>query len=443
MVGAFVLVLAAAVALSALLAGERSSAPFALAPLEGRDEQELYIRRPTVEAAFAMQSYRPGAVARLLFFDTAAGVRLRVYRIGAGAGRLPARDVLRGTRVGPDSVLARVRPGETVRLRLGASWRTGLYYAELTAPGGRIGYAPFVLAPRRLGEHRIAVVLPTQTWQAYNFRDDDGNGTADTWYALDHVTNHARLFRPFQNRGIPQHFRYYDEPFLRWLERSVVPVDFISDAELDTVSAATLARDYQLLVFEGHHEYVTGHEFDAVTGFRDRGGNLLFLSANTFFYKITVDGDVMTRGEQWRNLGRPEAALVGAAFFGYDAEAHGGAPWIIRDVPATRWIFRGTRLGPGSPFASGGIEADHTSPASPRGTQVVAEIPNIWDRGTNAQMTYYRAPSGAEVVAAGAFSLATAVWQPPVRIVMVNLIERLAPGAGWRGADAARGTPRR
>ena len=48
---------------------------------------------------------------------------------------------------------------------------------------GRMGFAPFVVAPRRIGEHRVAVVLPTLTWQAYNFRDDDGDGSADSWYA--------------------------------------------------------------------------------------------------------------------------------------------------------------------------------------------------------------------------------------------------------------------
>ena len=35
---------------------------------------------------------------------------------------------------------------------------------------------------------------------------------------------------------------------------------------------------------------MTAHEYDVVTGFRDRGGNLMFLSANNFFYKITISG---------------------------------------------------------------------------------------------------------------------------------------------------------
>ena len=60
--------------------------------------------------------------------------------------------------------------------------------------------------PHRLGEHRVAVVLPTLTWQAYNLRDDDGDGTGDTWYATL-PRPHRRLARPFLDRGVPSHFR--------------------------------------------------------------------------------------------------------------------------------------------------------------------------------------------------------------------------------------------
>ena len=50
------------------------------------------------------------------------------------------------------------------------------------------------------------VVLPTQTWQAYNLRDDNGDGKGDTWYANWKVHT-ARLGRPFLNRGVPYNFR--------------------------------------------------------------------------------------------------------------------------------------------------------------------------------------------------------------------------------------------
>ena len=213
-----------------------------------------------------------------------------------------------------------------------------------------------MLAPAHLGEHRIAVVLPTQTWQAYNYRDDDGDGSPDTWYqGPPHTT--ARLYRPFENRGVPAHYRYYDEPFLRWLARNRVGADFISDAELNAFGGDELARAYDLIIFPGHHEYVTTHEYDAVTRFRDDGGSLLFLSANNFYAKITIEHGVMTRVGWWRLLGRPEAALVGIQFFHNDLGEHRGS-WVVRRSPAGRWIFRGTGLGLGDTFSSGGIEAD-------------------------------------------------------------------------------------
>ena len=78
------------------------------------------------------------------------------------------------------------------------------------------------------------------------------------------------------------------------------------------------ARSCDLIVFPGHHEYVTGGEYQAVTAFRDGGGNLAFLSANNFFWRIELKGDVMTRTKQWRDLRRPEAALIGVQYLAND-----------------------------------------------------------------------------------------------------------------------------
>src|SRR5205823_9333107 len=126
-----------------------------------------------------------------------------------------------------------------------------------------------------------------------------------------------------------------------------------------------LRKAYRLLVFEGHHEYVTEHEYDAVTRYRDLGGNLLFLSANNFFWKITIDRDVMTRVARWRDLGRPEAALIGVQYFHNDRGEHRG-PWIVRKTQGTSWLTSGTGLTVGAPLSSGGIEADSVTSASPK-----------------------------------------------------------------------------
>jgi hypothetical protein len=281
-----------------------------------------------------------------------------------------------------------------------------------------------VVRPRRLGAHRVAVVLPTLTWQAYNLRDDDGDGQGDSWYA-DWTHHTVHLGRPFLNRGVPSNFRVYDLNFLHWLDRNGHDVDVLSDAELDTVASGRGLARYRLIVFPGHHEYVTTHEYDAVEQYRNLGGHLMFLSANDFFWQVVRHGNTIERTRQWRDLGRPEASLIGVQYRGNDRGEHRG-PWIVRHAEAAPWLFAGTGLRDGMPLSNAGIEIDATAAASPRGLKVLAEIPNLFGRGFTAQMTYYESPQGAKVFAAGAFTLAGSAMQPNVSALLENLWKRLA-----------------
>jgi hypothetical protein len=408
------------IAATALLALAGAAENTAL-PLEGRDANQRDSLRPKITAAFPRESYRPGQRARLTVYSGTRRLTLQFFRAGLEQVPTKANDVMLGAPVTPRIRIGAVRSGRVLRVTMG-NWSSGVYFAELRAPGGRIGYAPFVLRPSRLGEQRVAVVIPTQTWQAYNFRDDDGDGVADTWYVQG---NTARLGRPFLNRGVPPHFKYYDAPFLRWLARTGHSADYLSDADLSAVaSGRRLAARYSLIVFPGHHEYVTAHEYDIVTGYRNRGGNLMFLSANNFFYEIRRRGVTMTRVGRWRDLGRPEAALIGVQYFDWDHSSGRRGPWIVRRSGATSWIFAGTGLRRGSGLSSGGIEADSTAPGSPR-VRILAEIPDVFGDGRTAQMTYYER-HGAKVFAAGAFTLAGSVEEPPARQIIENLWARLA-----------------
>jgi hypothetical protein len=292
----------------------------------------------------------------------------------------------------------------------------------LNGPGGRVGYAPFVVPPKRLGQNRVAVVMPTRTWQAYNFRDDDRDGHGDTWYAtVGHST--ARLYRPYLNRGVPPHFRSYDLHFIHWLSRTGKKVDFLSQAELDGIRPAALRGSYDVLVFPGHHEYVTTGEYDAVEGFRDLGGSLVMLSADNFFWRIDLENGVMTRIAKWRELDRPEAALLGVQYIGNDEGEHRGA-WLLRKAPATDWLFAKTGVAVGQGFSNAGIEIDHTNSHSPRGTQVLGELPNLLGPGMTGQMTYYSTSRGAQVFSAGAFTLAGSIRQKPVAQLLEKIWDR-------------------
>ena len=201
----------------------------------------------------------------------------------------------------------------------------------------------------------------------------------------------------------------------------------LSQSDLEAAaSSRVLADAYDLIVFPGHHEYVTTREYDLIEGYRNLGGNLMFLSANNFFWQVVKRGQFVTKTKLWRDLGRPEAALIGVQY-----RANGKAPrqpWIVRRSPAATWIFAGTGLRTGSALARGGVEIDQTTPESPRNVEVLAEIPNLFGPGMTAQMTYYETSAGARVFAAGAFYLIRLIHLDSVVSRLVeNLWTRLAP----------------
>src|SRR5436190_13212021 len=116
--------------------------------IEGRapTPEEL---RPSVEAAFAAESYRPGSVASLRIFNRASGIRMQVFRVSSDAPPTIGRSEMKGVPVTEATWVGSGR--RIVRVPIG-QWPSGLYFARLDAADGRAGFAPFVLRPRVLGE---------------------------------------------------------------------------------------------------------------------------------------------------------------------------------------------------------------------------------------------------------------------------------------------------
>jgi hypothetical protein len=122
----------------------------------------------------------------------------------------------------------------------------------------------------------------------------------------------------------------------------------------------------------------------------------MFLSADNFYWRIARRGNVIERTSSWRELGRPEAALIGVQYAGYDGGARLG-PYVVRRAGRAHWLFRGTELQNGSRFGTFGVEIDASGPASPPQTIVLADRRHLFG-GRRAQMTYYRTRAGAKVV---------------------------------------------
>jgi hypothetical protein len=396
-------------------------------PRQNRLTSGLVVRVQGIDAGFLARSYPVGGTATVGISTDAKRVRLQLFSFA----NLPNPTVhdLRtgGVAVAPAVQLAwPTRGSATHYVQISATGvaQSGLYFLRVNSADGRVGYAPLILRPRTLGEHRIAVVLSTNTWQAYNFLDANGDGWGDSWY-VGGASPTVDLTRPYLDFGVPFRFHDWDLSFISWLSRTGKQVDFLSDDDLDRfASGDALRRAYDLVVFPGHEEYVSGHAYDVVTRYRDLGGHLMFLSANNFFWKVDRSGQSLRRVAMWRKLGRPEAAVVGVQ---WAASNYGTSPasYVVQGATGSPWAFAGTGLRNGSAFGRYGIEIDSRAPSSPAGTRLLARIPHAIG-SHDAEMTYYETDSGARVFAAGALDFAASISDPAVSRLVDNVWSRLA-----------------
>ena len=401
----------------------------ARAPGMPAETMHTVVRVLGVEAAFATRSALPGDHTMLVVRTDAKTLGVQMLRSGPETEPTYANNEIKGVAVGDRLDVdwtAHANAPAPLQLDIGADWPSGVYAARLDADDGRVGFAPVIVRPPA-PRARIAVAIPTSTWGAYNFYDADHDGWGDTWYAR-WKTRHADLARPHATRGVPYRYRSYDLAFQHWLAQTGKTVDTYADEDLDAfASPEALRASYDLIVFPGHTEYVSTRLYDLVEGFRDLGGNLLFLSANNFFRRVDRRDHVLTLIDEWRDLGRPEAGLLGNQYLASD-RGQKRAPFTVVGADLAPWAFAGTGLGNGSTFGLYGIEIDARGPASPAGTQVLATIPDLFGPGRSAEMTYYEHESGARVFSAGALDFGGQVllW-PQTAQLLANVWQRLAP----------------
>ena len=147
---AAILLLAAAATAAATLRPTHHSRPILGAIYVGEDYGlDLMLpdsKRPKIEATTTRDSYRPGELATVQFWSGAQAVTAQIWRAGTQPRRLAANDLMDGHPVVPGVRVGAVRPGRSIRLRVG-HWPSGLYFVRLEGDHGKLGFAPFVLAP--------------------------------------------------------------------------------------------------------------------------------------------------------------------------------------------------------------------------------------------------------------------------------------------------------
>jgi hypothetical protein len=378
---------------------------------------DLYVS--TAEPSYTVDVFRMG------WYD-GAGAR-RVAGPIARPGRaqpMPATD--------PRTGLIECRWTDPYRLRTAdgdGPWPSGVYLARLTAgASGRQAYTIFVVRD----DARHAALLfqsSVTTFAAYN------NWGGRSLYAFNSTGAPARAVsfdRPYAMNayGVPldgagDFLRRFEYNAVRWLEREGYDVAYATD--VDTHRRADLLPRHRVFLSVGHDEYWTWEMRDRVEAARDRGMHLAFLGANASFWQIRLEpngagapdrtivgykdgaaadpaaGDPARARRvtgHWRDAptSRPEAGMIGVMYVADPVDAD-----VVVD-DAAHWAFAGTGLARGGVLPGLlGYEVDAIAPSSPRDTARLAHSPFALASGESgyADMTLYRAPSGALVLATG------------------------------------------
>ena len=287
-------------------------------------------------------------------------------------------------------------------------------------------------------------------------RHSDGSGVA-----------YSSRLRPVTNlRPTGRMWNYCaDLMIIDWLERSGLAFDVVTDEDLH-LRGLDAIRPYRVLVTGSHPEYDSLPMLDAFENWLRRGGRMMYMGGNGFYWRIAhhpsnpaiievrraEDG---TRawdadpgeyfhsftgeyGGLWRRNNRPPNTLVGVGFIsqGFDrSEPYRRTP--AANDPRVSFIFEGVQgdiLGDFGLMQNGaaGLEIDSANPAlgTPPHALVIASsfnhtntyemtaeevrIPNGMSDGLlnpliHADMTFFETPEGGAVFSTGSIAYAGAL----------------------------------
>jgi hypothetical protein len=305
----------------------------------------------------------------------------------------------------PQTGLLAARWPVTDSLRVPRSWPSGYYLARFVLTHGRhAGEAhahPFVLRPAaRARRARMLVVVPVNTWQAYN---SWGGRSLYDFNSRPRRATEVSFDRPYADLW---HFLAYDVSLLRFLERHRYDADYVTDLDVDRDPGLLTGR--RLVMTAGHGEYWTEGERQALDTTLSQGTNLVFMGSDTGSVRVRYEDGRRTvaRDEDFASLSpaQPPCRLLGVQHVNGLAR-RGDAPRAYTVAAADPW-FDGTGLRPGTALPDlVGHEWDTLVPGCRTPDPKV--LFHYAGRGTSADSVRYADPSGATAFATGSLQF---VW---------------------------------
>ena len=384
-----------------------------------------------IEGYGSQASVAPGGALRLhVSTRPRARYRVELYRLGwyggAGARRVWRGPARRGAprahpSAGPDTVLRAGWPVTDV-LRVGRAARSGYYVARLlltTGPQrGRSRLVPVVVRPPPGARPPVLVVLPVNTWQAYN---PWGGRSAYAFNSTGGEPAVAVSFdRPYDrvDLGFLPAFAF-EYQIVRFLERAGPSPAYTTDVDVDRDPASL--RRARLVVDAGHDEYWTARQRDAFEAARDAGSNLVFLGADIGSWQVryadgrrtvvayhdTSEADPVGATGAFEARGRPPCELLGEQFQRFAPLTEHHDLTVTAAGAADAWA-QGTGLTEGAALHDlVSYEWDAVQPGC--ATPPLTVLFHYGGPTQDADAVRYTAPSGATVFTAGTLPFAWAL----------------------------------
>ena len=252
--------------------------------------------------------------------EPAGSFTVSVYRLGYYGGASARRVLVSPTLTAepqpvptPDPETGRIALEWPVAwtLDIPKDWLSGTYVAVLDKADGFRNYVPFVVRDDEASADFL-VVLPSTSWQAYNWWPRDGITGRNVYYgyvtkeaaesdsalkakfsadARGWISNPARatqvsFARPYFADGLPDGF-VREQSFIQWAEG--MGYDLTYATGLDLHAGRIDPTKYRGLIFAGHDEYwstdMYRHAEEAVAA----GTSLAFLTANNAYWHVRYD----------------------------------------------------------------------------------------------------------------------------------------------------------
>jgi hypothetical protein len=312
-------------------------------------------------------------------------------------------------------------------LTIPGSWRPGYYVAKITREKEEFFTYFLVSHSRDNAAPPIAILVPTNTWQAYNRW---GGGS---FYSLDLGTfvkerqaHQVSMQRPIllgapDTRHQGSHLVEAELEIVKWLETSGYLYTVYTDSDLHEIS--DLLSRHSLVVIPSHSEYWSDKMILALESYLAGGGSLAYLGGNAIYQRVTIKNDVMEAynhrqihqhdgsvGGFYYLLNRPQSVLLGIQ---YNSQGYNSyAPYIVK--ANDHWALDGTGFRNGDKFGSGaygakqyfasGLETDKVTSFSPKNLTLLAQGAN---KVGAAEMIIYDHPGGGFVYSVGSISYAS------------------------------------